>query len=310
MKLGFFYSGQGSQFAGMGRDLYDREPAFRAAFDGADLDFDLKTVAFFDPEGVLNQTRYTQPCMAAFAAGVTNALSARGIVPDCAAGLSLGEYAALYAAGTFSQATLLRTVNFRGKAMATAASGTEFAMAAVLGTAAEEVERACRRAAAFGVAEIAAYNCPGQMVVGGTRDAVNHAVEELGAARCRRLQTGGPFHTSLLRPAGDALRAYFAENPLPEPKIPVLFNCTGGEKRPEDTVEELLARQVWRPVYLESSIRRMAERTDAVVAIGPGHAVAGFFRRTVPGFACFPVETAGDLDALPERLRRLEEQRG
>ncbi len=310
MKLGFFYSGQGSQFAGMGRDFYDREPAFRAIFDGAELDFDLKTVTFSDPEEVLNQTRYTQPCMTAFAAGVTDALAARGIVPACAAGLSLGEYAALYAAGTFGPAALLRVVNFRGKAMAAAASGTEFTMVAVLGAAAEEVEEACRRAAVSGVAEIAAYNCPGQLVIGGTRDAVSRAVGELGAARCRRLQTGGPFHTSLLRPAGDALRAYFAEHPLSAPKIPVLSNCVGGEKRPEDTVEELLARQVWRPVCLESSIRRMAELTDAVVAIGPGHAVAGFFRRTVPDFPCFPVERAGDLDALPEWLQRLEEQRG
>ena len=310
MKLGFFYSGQGSQFVGMGRDFYAREPAFRAVFDGAELDIDLKTVAFSDPEGVLNQTRYTQPCLTAFAAGVTDALAARGVVPACAAGLSLGEYAALYAAGTFGPAALLHTVNFRGKAMTAAASGTEFAMFAVLGVAAEEVEKACRRAAAFGVAEIAAYNCPGQMVIGGTWNAVSRAAEELGAARCRRLQTGGPFHTSLLRPAGDALRAYFAEHPLQEPKIPVLFNCVGGEKRPEDTVEGLLAQQVWRPVLLESSIRRMAELTDAVAAIGPGHAVAGFFRRTVPGFPCFSVETADDLDGLPEWLRLLEKQHG
>ena len=133
MKLGFLYAGQGSQHPGMGADLYEAYPAFRAVFDRAPVEFDLKQVCFQDPDGVLNQTQYTQPCMVAFAAGLTAVLRERGILPELAAGLSLGEYSALHAAGVFDAAAAIRLVAFRGKAMERAAGGRESAMVAVLG---------------------------------------------------------------------------------------------------------------------------------------------------------------------------------
>ena len=119
MKLGFLYAGQGSQHPGMGADLCEAYPAFRAVIDqaAADVDFDLKEVSFTDSQGVLNQTRYTQPCMVAFAAGLTSVLKEQGVVPAAAAGLSLGEYSALHAAGVFDAATAVKLVAFRGKAM-------------------------------------------------------------------------------------------------------------------------------------------------------------------------------------------------
>ena len=132
MKLGFLYAGQGSQHAGMGADLYAQYPAFRAVLDSAEVDFDLKKVSFEDPDGLINQTRYTQPCMVAFAAGLTAVLREKGIVPAVAAGLSLGEYSALHAAGVFDAATAIRLVAFRGKAMTQAAQGMDCAMMAVL----------------------------------------------------------------------------------------------------------------------------------------------------------------------------------
>ena len=135
MKLGFLYAGQGSQHPGMGADLYERFPTFRAVLDSAAarVDFDLKEVSFTDAKGVLNQTRYTQPCMVAFAAGITALLAERGIVPAAAAGLSLGEYSALHAAGVFDADTAVELVAFRGKAMEDAAAGRPSAMVAVLG---------------------------------------------------------------------------------------------------------------------------------------------------------------------------------
>ena len=135
MKLGFLYAGQGSQHPGMGADLYERFPTFRAVLDSAaaQVDFDLKEVSFIDAKGVLNQTRYTQPCMVAFAAGMTALLAERGIVPAAAAGLSLGEYSALHAAGVFDADTAVELVAFRGKAMEEAAAGRPSAMVAVLG---------------------------------------------------------------------------------------------------------------------------------------------------------------------------------
>ena len=132
MKLAILYAGQGSQHPGMGKDLYERYPAFREAFDAADLDFDLRSVCFDDPEGVLNLTQYTQPCMTAFAGGVTAVLRAAGITPDYAAGLSLGEYSALACAGVFDARTAVALTAFRGKAMAAAAAGRSCGMTAVL----------------------------------------------------------------------------------------------------------------------------------------------------------------------------------
>ncbi len=212
MKLAFLYAGQGSQHPGMGADLYEAYPAFRAVLDGAEVGFDLKEISFTDPEGVLNRTEYTQPCMVAFAAGVTAVLYEKGIRPGYAAGLSLGEYSALAAAGVFSPAEAVSLAAFRGRAMAQAAAGTECGMVAVLGLDRAALQAACDAAASAGVVEIANYNCPGQLVIGGEKAAVDAAAakaRELGAKRCLPLKVSGPFHTSLLAPAGDALREKF-----------------------------------------------------------------------------------------------------
>ena len=169
MKLGFLYAGQGSQHPGMGADLYEAFPALRAVIDQAAerVDFDLKEVSFTDAGGVLNQTRYTQPCMVAFAAGLTAVLREQGVVPSAAAGLSLGEYSALHAAGVFDAVTAVELVAFRGKAMEEAAAGRPSAMMAVLGLEREPLQAACDAASALGCVVIANYNSPGQLVLGG-----------------------------------------------------------------------------------------------------------------------------------------------
>ena len=212
MKLGFLYAGQGSQHPGMGADLYEAFPAFRAVLDSAEVDFDLKEVSFRDSQGVLNQTRYTQPCMVAFAAGLTAVLREKGIVPAAAAGLSLGEYSALHAAEVFDAVTAVELVAFRGKAMEAAAAGRESAMMAVLGLDREPLQAACDTASALGCVVIANYNCPGQLVIGGEKAVVERAAalaKEAGARRCLPLKGSGPFHTPLMAPAGDALAERF-----------------------------------------------------------------------------------------------------
>ena len=169
------------------------------------VDFDLKEVSFTDAQGVLNQTRYTQPCMVAFAAGMTAVLAQRGILPAAAAGLSLGEYSALHAAGVFDDVTAVRLVAFRGKAMEEAAAGHASAMMAVLGLDRKPLQEACDAASALGCAVIANYNCPGQLVIGGDAAAVELAAvlaKEAGARRCLPLKVSGPFHTPLMAPAG------------------------------------------------------------------------------------------------------------
>ena len=309
MKLGFLYAGQGSQHPGMGADLYEAYPAFRAVFDSAPVEFDLKQVCFQDPDGVLNQTRYTQPCMVAFAAGLTAVLRERGILPDLAAGLSLGEYSALHAAGVFDAATAIRLVAFRGQAMERAAGGRESAMVAVLGLDRAPLQEACQRASALGTVVIANYNCPGQLVIGGDRAAVEQAAllaKELGAKRTMPLKVSGPFHTPLMAPAGAALEEYFRNISFGEPQIPVIFNCLGTVKDDGLTIPELLVRQVQSSVFMEDSIRSMAAMgVDAIVEIGPGKALSGFVKKTVPQVPVTAVETAADVEALPQTLAGL-----
>ena len=307
MKLAVLYAGQGAQHPGMGKEFYESSPAFRAAFDSAALDFDLHRVCFEDPDGVLNQTEYTQPCMVAFACGVTAVLAEHGVQPAYAAGLSLGEYSALEAAGVFTAKQAIELAAYRGKAMADAAKGIDCGMTAVLGLDREKLQEACRQAAGAGVVEIANYNCPGQLVIGGEQAAVDQAAalaKELGAKRCLPLKVSGPFHTSLLAPAGDALREKFKETAFGAMRIPVLFNCLGREMGPEDTIPALLEKQVQTSVYMEDTIRRLAELgVDTIVEIGPGKALIGFVKKTAPAIKTYAVETCADLDALSQALK-------
>lgn len=307
MSLAFLYAGQGSQHPGMGADLYEAHPAFRAVLDAAGVDFDLKTTMFTDPDGVLNLTEYTQPCMVAFAAGMTALLAERGIVPDYAAGLSLGEYSALQCAGVFTAPQAISLAAFRGKAMAAAAAGRPCGMTAVLGLDRTALSACCEQASALGCVQICNYNCPGQLVIGGEQAAVDKAAalaKELGAKRCLPLKVSGPFHTSLLAPAGDALREKFRETAFGAMRIPVLFNCLGREMGPEDTIPALLGKQVQTSVYMEDTIRRLAELgVDTIVEIGPGKALIGFVKKTAPAIKTYAVETCADLDALSAALK-------
>lgn len=300
--IAFVYAGQGSQKVGMGRDLYEAYPAFRAVFDSAPVDFDLKSLCFEGPEERLNRTRYTQPCLLAFAIGVTRLLYDRGIRPQAAAGLSLGEYSALYAAGVLDEKTAIKTVSLRGRAMEEAAGNLSCGMTAVLGLEREKLESACREAAALGTVQICNYNCPGQLVISGEKAAVDRAGElakELGAKRCMPLRVSGPFHTALMAPAGEALAAHFLTTALRPMDFPVYFNCKGGPMAPGETIPELLVRQVQSGVLWEDTIRAMErDGVNTVVEIGPGKTLSGFFRKTAPGIRTYSIETAADLEKV------------
>ena len=302
MKLAILYAGQGSQHPGMGKDLYERYPAFREAFDAADLDFDLRSVCFDDPEGVLNLTQYTQPCMVAFACGVTAVLAQQGVKPAYVAGLSLGEYSALQAAGVFTAKQAIELTAFRGKAMAEAAKGLACGMTAVLGLDREKLSACCEQAAEAGCVQICNYNCPGQLVIGGEKAAVEQAAalaKEAGARRCIPLKVSGPFHTRLMAPAGDALAKRFAAEPFGEMSVPVLFNCLGREKAESDSIPALLVRQVQSSVYMEDTLHRLGELgVDHILEVGPGNALSGFVKKTLPGVTCVSVETPAQLDTV------------
>lgn len=307
MKIAFLHAGQGSQHVGMGRDLYEAYPAFRQVLDNAPVDFDLKKLSFEGPEEQLGDTRYTQPCMVAFAAGVTALLREAGITPDYTAGLSLGEYSALHCAGVFDAQTAISLVAFRGQAMAQAVQGRACGMAAVLGLDRETLKKACEEVSELGVVECTNFNCPGQIVISGDEAAVDKAGELAKAAGAKRvlpLKVSGPFHTSLMAPAGDALRERFQTVDFHEMEVPVLFNCLGDLKGENDTIPNLLERQVQSSVYLEDTIRRLKELgVDTVVEIGPGRALSGFVRKTAKEIKCYPVETAQELEAAIAALK-------
>ena len=307
MSLAFLYAGQGTQHVGMGADLYQAYPEFREVLDRCHPGFDVKQLCFEGPEETLTQTQYTQPCMVAFAAGVTAVLASRGITPAAAAGLSLGEYSALQAAGVFDPVQAVELVAFRGQAMANAVKDRPCGMAAILQLDRESLAQVCRQAAGDQVVEMANYNCPGQIVIGGDADAVDRAcvlAKEAGAKRCVPLKVSGPFHTSLMKPAGDALAEKFRTTTFSSLSLPVYFNATGKPLAPGETIPGLLERQVQSSVYLEDTIRAMeADGVDTIIEIGPGKALSGFVKKTSKAIKTLPVETVEDLEAAVAALK-------
>ena len=299
MKIGFLYAGQGAQHVGMGKDLYEAYPEFREVFDNVKLDFDVKECCFDGPIEKLGQTRYTQPCMVAFAVGVTKILAAKGIVPEIAAGLSLGEYSALYAAGVFEEQQVIDLVAYRGKAMEEAVTGRDTGMIAVMSLDRETIK-------AFHIAEVANYNTPVQVTVSGDTPVITRAGElmmEKGARRIVPVAVSGPFHTSLMKPAGDKLAERFKSEHFGEMKFPVLFNATGKELAADKTIPQMLETQVQSSVYFEDSIKYMIEQgVDTFIEVGPGKTLSGFVKKIDRSFATYSVEDIDSLNAVLEAL--------
>ncbi|MCR5272277.1 MAG: ACP S-malonyltransferase [Lachnospiraceae bacterium] len=304
MKTAFLYAGQGSQHKGMGEDLYKDFPEFKEIFDNADVDFDIKKMCFEDPDGELSLTKYTQPCMVAFACGMTNILKNRGIKPDMLAGLSLGEYSALEAAGVWDENEAIKMVAFRGNAMTEAAKGVDTKMVAVMGLSKEALQEVVNEAKEEGIVSICNDNCPGQIVIGGEAKAVDKAAEiakEKGAKRCMPLNVSGPFHTAFMKSAGDELEKYFKNTEFKKEQIPVVFNLTGRERTEEESVQTLLVKQVQNGVQMTDSLNYMLDKgVRRFVEIGPGKALTGFVKRCakekgIGDITCVTLETSEDV---------------
>lgn len=309
MKLAFLYAGQGSQKVGMGKDIYEEYPQVRHFFDNESAGFDIKKLCFDSPIELLSQTRYTQASMAAFAGAVTQLLYENDIRPDYLAGLSLGEYSALYASGAIDEDTLLDLLAFRGKVMEDCSAGKDTKMAAILGLEDEKVARAVERAAneGLGVVACANFNCPGQIVIGGETGAVDLAMKlckEFGAKRCAALNVSGPFHTPLMNKASLELKERFKKVKFSDMTIPIIFNVTGHPIEEGQTVPGLLEDQVKSPVLFEKSIRYiLAQGVETIVEIGPGKTIAGFVKKIDKNIRLYSVEDNESIDTVINQIR-------
>lgn len=304
-KIAFIFPGQGAQVCGMGQDFYEQTDTAKAVFDKSSelLGFSMPKLCF-EKNDRLDITEYTQAAMVTTSIAMMKVLEEKGIHPDVAAGLSLGEYCALAAAGVMSEDDAIRTVRQRGILMQEAVPVGEGAMAAILALDAAAIEEVT--GAMEGV-WIANYNCPGQIVISGKKAAVEEACEKLKAAGAKRalmLNVSGPFHSGMLTGAGEKLGQVLEHVEIHAPKIPYVANVNAQFVTTAEPVKELLTKQVSSSVRWQQSVEAMiADGVDTFIEIGPGKTLAGFMRKISRDVKTYNVEKLEDIDKVVEALQ-------
>ncbi len=303
-KIAFLYPGQGSQKCGMGLDFYKNSPEAKKIYDQAEeaLGIPIRDICFTENEQI-HITEYTQPALVTTCLAMTRALEQQGVFPDLTAGLSLGEYAAVAAAGGLSDTDAICLVRKRGMLMQNTIPAGEGAMSAVLGMEAEKIEKILKQ---IPDVTIANYNCPGQIVITGRTEEVKKAGEQLKEAGARRvlpLKVSGPFHSPLLAPAGEELAKEMKRIKFRELKVPYVANAVAEKETDAYKIPGLFVTGVSSPVKWQQSMELMVkEGVDLFLEIGPGKTLSGFMKKIAPEAKVLSLSTWTDLEQLQKEL--------
>ncbi len=308
-KIAFVFPGQGAQKVGMGKEFYDYSPIAKEVFDRASeaVALDLKALCFEENDDI-NITEYTQVALLTTSVAIMEVLREKGLQPDVAAGLSLGEYCALVAADSMNYIDAAKAVRKRGIFMQEEVPAGVGGMAAVMGLNAAEIEAAI---AGIDEVQVANYNCPGQIVISGKKEAVEQGAEkckEAGAKRTVMLNVSGPFHSDLLKGAGIKLEKVLDEIEIRKPKFPYVANVTAEFVTEQAEIEPLLVKQVSSSVRWQQSVEAMVEDgVDTFIEIGPGRTLAGFNKKIGKAIGkeltTYSVGTIADMEAVLEALK-------
>lgn len=307
-KIAFLFPGQGSQAAGMGKELAENYAIARQTFEEADdaLEYKVSQLCFEGREDQLQLTEITQPAILTGSVAAWRVLNEKGVQPNFVAGHSLGEYSAHVAAGTFSFADAVRTVSKRGKYMQGAVSVGVGSMAAVLGLDLDKVSTLCRDAAQGEVCEPANINSPEQIVISGNKAAVERATklaDERGAKRAIALAVSAPFHCSLMKPAQDQLAADLKSLAFGSPSVPVACNVDAALVQDAESSRDALIRQVTGAVKWEPCMKLLiAQGVQTFVEIGPGKVLCGLMRQIDRSKKCVNVEDEASLQKTLHHL--------
>lgn len=304
-KTAFVFPGQCAQKPGMGKDFYDSFDIAEQIFEDASnwLSLDMKALCFEENEK-LDLTEYTQAALVTTSLAMAHVVREKGLTPDVTAGLSLGEYCAIEMAGGMSLKSAVCTVRERGILMEHAVPAGKGSMAAVLGMKAEDIENTI--SSVDGV-EIANYNCPGQIVITGKKEGVERAAEllkENGAKRVIPLNVSGPFHSSMLKKAGQELEKILENQEVSPLKIPYVTNVTGDFVHEEREIKSLLSRQISSPVKWQQSVENMIlNGVDTFVEIGPGRTLNGFIRKINRDVSVYSIQTVEDMEKVIQAVK-------
>ena len=304
-QLAFIFPGQGSQQVGMGAELARAYPIANTVFQEADIALGraLSQLCFEGPEEALKQTENTQLAILTCSVATLRILKELGITPNAVAGHSLGEYSALVAAGVLDFADALRLVHARASLMAEAGETQQGTMAAILGMETEQLRELCD--GTEGTVNIANYNCPGQLVISGEVDAVNHVVSlakaEIGERRCRLLPVSGAFHSPLMAPAQQKFRSALDSVTLYPPQVDIVMNVTGEFVKDVEDIRHLLFQQITQPVQWEKTLRTIEKAgITHFVEVGPGKVLSGLVKRTLPESSTVNVEDIKTLSVVAD----------